>query len=111
MRQMYGFAVVLTVLVLLTACGQKADDTVLRSSITTPADGEAVALYKKQCMSCHATDLSGRVGPNLQEVGSRLTDEQLIMIIQEGVKGMPAYKNRLEQKEIEVLAQWLAKME
>lgn len=111
MRQMYGFAVALTVLLLLSACGQKADDTVLRSSIMTPADGEAVALYKKQCMSCHATDLSGRVGPSLQEIGSRLTEEELIMIIQEGdVKGMPAYKNRLEKKEIEALVQWLVKM-
>ncbi|MFC5647669.1 c-type cytochrome [Paenibacillus solisilvae] len=110
MRQMYGFTVALTVLLLLSACGQKIDDTVLQSSISTPADGEAVALYKKQCMSCHATDLSGRVGPSLQEIGSRLTEEQLIMIIQEGEKGMPSYKNRLEQEEIEGLAQWLAKM-
>lgn len=107
---MYGFAVVLTVLLLLSACGQKVDNTVLRSSITTPADGEAVTLYKKQCMSCHAIDLSGRVGPSLQEIGSRLTDEQLIIIIQEGVKGMPANKNRLEQVEIKALAKWLAKM-
>lgn len=108
MRQLYFLAAALVVL-LLSACGQQKDDAFLQSSITTPADEEAVALYKKQCISCHAADLSGRVGPNLQKIGSSLSEEQLISILEEGSKGMPAYKNRLEKEEIEALAQWLAK--
>jgi cytochrome c551 len=109
MRSICGFVIVLTVL-LLCACGQETDDSDLRSSITKVEEGGAAALYKKRCVSCHATDLSGRVGPSLQKVGSRLTEEQMITIIQEGIKGMPSYKNRLDQQEIEALAQWLVKM-
>ncbi|MFF2890192.1 c-type cytochrome [Paenibacillus sp. NPDC057967] len=112
MRRGYGFfAAVLAMLLLLSACGQKADNSVLQSTISTPADVAAVAIYKKQCISCHAHDLSGRVGPALQIVGSAYTAEQLATIIGEGSgRGMPAYGNRLDQDEIEALAQWLAKM-
>jgi cytochrome c551 len=100
----------LAVLLLLCACGLKTDDSDLRPSATIVKEGGAAALYKKQCVSCHAVDLSGRVGPSLQKVGSRLTEEQLIAIIEEGVKGMPSYKNRLDRQEIEALAQWLVIM-
>ncbi|RRJ67912.1 cytochrome c [Paenibacillus oralis] len=97
----------LTVL-LLSGCGQQKDDTFLKSSITTPADEKAAALYKNQCISCHAADLSGRVGPDLQKVGASLSKKQLISILEEGANGMPAYKKRLEKEEIEALAEWLA---
>lgn len=111
MRHTYVLSVALTIILLMTACGQKADDSVLKASISTPLDSEAVALYKKQCISCHANDLNGRVGPGLIDIGSRFTQDQLVTIIEEGTgKGMPSYSKRLEQQEIEALAQWLAKM-
>lgn len=69
----------------------------------------AVALYKKQCMSCHAVDLSGRVGPSLQKAGSQMTVEQLAERIRVGGKGMPAYQKILKAEEVEALAHWLSK--
>ncbi|GKU79403.1 cytochrome c [Paenibacillus sp. L3-i20] len=110
MKRIYGCALAVAMLLLLSACGQKVEDTILKDSITTPEDGEAVAIYKKQCISCHAADLNGRVGPELKKVGSRLTDEQLGSIIREGAQGMPSYENRLEDKEIDAIVQWLVKM-
>lgn len=98
-------------ILLLTACGQKADNSVLQATIASPADEIAVAIYKKQCISCHASDLSGRVGPALATIGSDFTAEQLMTIIEEGSgRGMPAYGHRLEQSQIEALAEWLSRM-
>lgn len=69
---------------------------------------EAVALYKKSCISCHAADLQGRVGPNLQQAGSKFTADELANLISEGKGGMPAYKKSLNAEEIQALAEWLA---
>jgi len=69
---------------------------------------EAVALYKKSCLSCHASDLEGRVGPNLQQVGSKFNADELANLISEGKGGMPSYKKSLSTEEIHALADWLA---
>ncbi|QJD82088.1 c-type cytochrome [Cohnella herbarum] len=105
----YGFVIGLIVLLLMSACGLKKDDNVLQASITTSADRDAVDLYKQLCIACHASDLSGRVGPSLQAVGSRLTEEQLLAVIRDGSKGMPSYQNRLSHEELDVVVQWLVK--
>ncbi|GGD54109.1 c-type cytochrome [Paenibacillus nasutitermitis] len=68
----------------------------------------AEAVYKQQCISCHAADLAGAVGPNLQKVGARLDAEQISTRIQNGGGGMPAYKGNLTDDEIGALAEWLA---
>ncbi len=39
---------------------------------------EAVALYKQSCLSCHAVNLQGRVGPGLQQAGSKFTESELV---------------------------------
>lgn len=99
----------LIVLLLMSACGLKKEDAVLRSSIVTSEDRDAVDLYKQLCIACHASDLSGRVGPSLQAVGSKLTGEQLLTVIRDGSKGMPSYRKRLSQEELDVVVQWLVK--
>lgn len=97
-------------LLVVTACGEGISNPANDQNAIKSADEEAAAIYKKRCLSCHAVDLSGRNGPDLRDVGSRMTEEQLFDIIHDGSKGMPSYKNRLEQEEIEALAQWLANM-
>ncbi|WP_185602327.1 c-type cytochrome [Paenibacillus sp. 598K] len=72
-------------------------------------DQEATALYKNRCISCHAVDRSGRNGPDLRDIASRMTQQQVMDIIQDGSQGMPSYKNRMANKEIEILAEWLVK--
>jgi len=81
----------------------------MASSSATPEDAKAVALYKKQCISCHGVDLSGKVGPSLQEIGTRLSEQQLMDIVHDGGRGMPSFKKILSAEEIGALAQWLAK--
>lgn len=77
---------------------------------TEVADAEksAMKLYKNNCMSCHGNDLSGRVGPGLQQVGSKMTEENLVEIITVGANGMPGYEKVLSAEEIGQLAKWLS---
>ena len=76
------------------------------NAATTTATAESV--YKAQCVGCHAADLSGSVGPNLQKAGSKLTAEQISTQINNGGGGMPAYKGTLSAEEITALTDWLA---
>jgi cytochrome c551 len=69
---------------------------------------KAESLYGKNCVSCHAVDLAGGVGPNLQHVGSELSLDQIKTQISNGGNGMPAYKGQLKDDEIAALAAWLA---
>ncbi|WP_223285455.1 c-type cytochrome [Paenibacillus sp. PL91] len=75
---------------------------------TTVNTEEAESLYGKNCVSCHAVDLSGGVGPNLQKIGSRMTVDQINAQISNGGNGMPAYKGQLKDTEIAALSAWLA---
>lgn len=67
---------------------------------------EAEKLYKQNCASCHANDLSGNVGPNLQKVGSKLDKSGIKDIIINGKGSMPP--KQLEGQEAETVAAWLA---
>ncbi|MGM1049564.1 MAG: c-type cytochrome [Bacillota bacterium] len=111
MTRKRGLIIAILAVLLLSACNQKVvDDSTLRATIMSPEDEEAVALYKNQCISCHAVDLSGKVGPALQNIGSTMTEEKINEIIRDGSKGMPSFKKLLEDNEIEILAGWLANM-
>ena len=74
----------------------------------TPMNSQAAeAIYKQSCIACHGNDLAGKMGPNLQKVGGKLTDKQLYQILQNGRGGMPAFKSTLKDEEIVNLAKWL----
>ncbi|REK71144.1 c-type cytochrome [Paenibacillus paeoniae] len=70
----------------------------------------AEAIYKQNCIGCHAVDLSGGVGPNLQKVGAKLSADQIKATITNGRGGMPAYKDQLSSADIDTLSNWLASM-
>lgn len=67
----------------------------------------AETVFQANCVSCHATDLSGGVGPNLQKVGGKLSQADITTRIQNGGGGMPAFKGQLTDAEITNLAGWL----
>ncbi|WII35250.1 c-type cytochrome [Paenibacillus thiaminolyticus] len=92
----------------LAACSGGTDRQGSQAGAAASGEADAMTLYKKQCLSCHAADLSGRVGPSLQEIGSKMSEQQLIDTIQDGAKGMPAFKKVIRADEIETLAQWLS---
>jgi len=88
----------------------KQDLTVVDSDSTDPAVLAAVALYIDNCMVCHGVQLEGRMpgNANLQHVGSRLSEEEIVNMILNGGNGMIAFKDRLKEDEIATLAKWLA---
>ncbi|WP_373230006.1 c-type cytochrome [Cohnella sp.] len=69
---------------------------------------EAEALYKKNCIGCHAVDLGGGAGPNLQRTGANLSIDEIHNRISEGRGGMPAFEGKLTDDQIQILTQWLA---
>lgn len=89
---------------LIAGCGGKSqpNEKVADSAIVVPT------LFRQNCISCHGNQLQGRVGPNLQTVGNRLTEDEFIELIRDGKGGMPAYGKRLSREEIASIATWLS---
>jgi Cytochrome c, mono- and diheme variants len=71
---------------------------------------QAESIYQNNCVGCHATDLAGGVGPSLQKVGAEMSADDIRTIIANGQNGMPAFKDRLANEDIDALAAWLATM-
>jgi cytochrome c551 len=69
---------------------------------------DAQAIYKQNCVSCHGTDMSGGIGPNIQNVGARLSAAEMTARITNGGGGMPPFRGTLKEEEIAALVQWLA---
>jgi cytochrome c551 len=69
---------------------------------------DAPTIYTNYCLSCHGSNLEGFRGPNLQEIGSRMNEEEIINKIEKGGNGMPGFKVSLKESDIQILAQWLA---
>lgn len=88
---------------LLSSCGSS-------SSVQTAA-ANVPKVFKSNCISCHGTDLQGRMGPstNLTQVGGRMTKDEITKQIKDGGGGMPAFSSRLSAAEIADLADWLSK--
>lgn len=92
-------------LITLAACGSQS-----KSSPSLEGSKEAIALYNARCISCHAADLSGKVGPDsdLRTVGSRMTKEAIAKQITDGGDIMPAFASKLSSDDIDKLADWLS---
>jgi cytochrome c553 len=99
-------------LLALTACGSTSSKSGGNETSSSALDGpaETMQLFKQKCVSCHATDLKGRMGPDtdLTQIGTKMTQEQIVTQITEGSTRMPAFKKMLETTEIDQLAEWLA---
>lgn len=68
---------------------------------------DAEAIFQKTCASCHGSDLSGGLGPDLQQVGSKYSEDEIKEIIAKGFpdSGMPP--GLAQGAEAEALAKWL----
>ncbi|QAS54166.1 cytochrome c550 [Halobacillus litoralis] len=64
-------------------------------------------LFQNQCATCHGGDLSGANGPNLQEVGSKYSAEEINDIIVNG-KGSAMPAGLYTGEQATKLAEWLA---
>ncbi|TMN21346.1 cytochrome c551 [Lentibacillus cibarius] len=73
-------------------------------------NGESTAaaeeIFQNNCASCHGGDLSGGAGPDLREVGSDYSSDEIVDIIQNGKDGMPPQD--VSDEDAQALASWLA---
>lgn len=65
-------------------------------------------LYIKSCAACHGRDLEGSAGPELTNIGSKLSEEEIYNIIMNGTGGMPG--GLVDYEEATQIAQWLSSM-
>jgi cytochrome c551 len=68
--------------------------------------GDPQKLFTQKCSSCHGDNLQGGVGPNLQKIGSQLSQEEIEKTIAEGKGAMPP--RLLEGEDAAAVAEWLA---
>lgn len=79
---------------------------------STSASSEKVAktnaldTYRQSCAGCHGQNLEGSVGPNLQKIGSKLNEKQILEVITKGRGQMPS--GLVTGEEAKSLAAWLA---
>lgn len=66
----------------------------------------AQAIFQQSCSSCHGANLEGSVGPNLQKVGAKYSEEEILAIIEKGRGQMPG--GLVKGDEAKNLAAWLA---
>ena len=68
----------------------------------------ALVVQYQQCRNCHALDGTGGMrGPELKNVGARLSWDQLVRQVQQGGGNMPAYGKTLSSAQTTALAAFL----
>jgi len=55
----------------------------------TDTSAHAQDVLNQSCISCHGSNLEGGVGPKLQDVGSRLSEDEIRNTIKNGKGQMP----------------------
>ena len=108
-----------TVILSFWVAGQRADwspnfeaaalpASVVRSSDTTVIEG-ARLFHEKGCEYCHAIEgYGGKRGPDLSDVRSRMSPDQLTARITNGSLNMPAYARTLKPEQVRTLVTFLS---
>lgn len=98
--------------IVLAACSNASSSDSKQPDSSATLDGPAatMTLFEQRCVSCHATDLKGRMEPetNLTKIGTKMTQEEIVEQITNGGSRMPAFKKMLTSDEIQDIAVWLA---
>jgi cytochrome c551 len=97
----------------LGACGGNGETTT--EPAPAPAEGEGSGtsavdpeqVVQQNCISCHGENLEGQGNfPALNNVGSRLSQEEIREVIDNGRGAMPA--DIIQGEEADAVAEWLA---
>ncbi|WP_027409303.1 cytochrome c551 [Anoxybacteroides tepidamans] len=91
----------------LAACGggNEANDN-NKNNGGGATSSAAEQIFQQSCASCHGQNLEGKVGPNLQKVGSKYSKDEIKQIIEKGRGGMPA--GVIKGADVDKVAEWLA---
>jgi ubiquinol-cytochrome c reductase cytochrome b subunit len=94
--------------------GDPVPEEIVRRA-TEPVQLQGAAVFQnKNCRNCHALEgIGGKRGPDLTNVGVRLTRDQLIDQVSNGTPGggnMPAYGKQINPAEMTVLAEFLTNL-
>lgn len=68
---------------------------------------EGARLYANRCSACHGEGLEGAFGPELRNIGERMTRDELIAVIRDGTGLMQGFRDRLTDEEIAAIADWI----
>lgn len=91
-------AIGLSIFLVLAACGNQDNGA---SENATPEQ-----LFVNSCASCHGQDFKSGYAPDLNQIGSKYTAEEIYEIIENGIGNMPA--GRLKGEDAQKVADWLA---
>jgi cytochrome c551 len=95
---MYLIAII-SLILLLAACGGKEE---AGGSVTLSGE----QLFAQSCSSCHGKDLKSGYAPDLDQIGTKYTTEEIASIIEDGSGPMPS--EILKGDEATAVAEWLA---
>ncbi|PSL28362.1 cytochrome c551 [Planomicrobium soli] len=97
----------------LGACGGNGETTTEPAPAPTEGGGSGSSsvdpeqVVQQNCISCHGENLEGAGNfPALNNVGSRLSQEEIRSVIDNGKGAMPA--DIIEGEEADAVAEWLA---
>jgi cytochrome c551 len=82
------------------------------TSETANAEGESVhasnpeEIVNSTCITCHGENLQGGGGPALDKIGSKLSQNEIEDIINNGKNGMPS--GLISGEDVTVVAEWLS---
>ncbi|SFI64456.1 c-type cytochrome [Thermoflavimicrobium dichotomicum] len=106
MTKKWAFFAVIVSVGLLAACSQTSQSNQQTKS-TNDVSLAPEETYANNCASCHGGNLEGRIGPNLEKIGGKMTKDQIVKVIKEGKGDMPGQPQISDQAR-EKLAEWLA---
>jgi len=119
-------AVLFGLVLILGACGGGGDDAAEEPAdtpdepATEETDEEAgddgavdsaagEEVYAQSCASCHGADMSGGAGPDLTQVGSDLSEDEIRDVIENGQGSMPA--GLVEGDDLDAVVSWLSEQQ
>ena len=71
----------------------------------------SVIIQSMQCRNCHAIDgIGGQRGPDLADVGARLTKDQLVRQVIQGGGNMPAYGKNLSPDQVDAVVAYMVSL-
>ena len=91
----------------LAACGDETAS--LPDPVTEFTTEQAQALYVAHCVSCHARDGSGSVGPAIADgiANQEYTREEMIAQVRDGEGSMPPFSDRLTESEMAAIVDYV----